>query len=256
MLAMQIGLNSQAAIRAIDLAKTGFDGPKDILEGPFGYFALFEDEFDLTPLFSKLGNEFQIELVSHKPYPTGRAGHAVVDGLLTLQRAHKFSIEQIKQITVSAPPLTNRLVGRPVLDSMTPSYAKLCNGYIAATALLTGNVTIQDFDLAKLQDPNRLELANKVKTQLNTCTNPNALAPVTVQVTLNAGNVLSIELPYILGNPLKPFNKQAQLAKFRAACKSAILPFSDEQIAELTNLIDALDTIEDIGQLVQQLSNH
>jgi aconitate decarboxylase len=256
MLAMQIGFNSQAAIRAIDLAQTGFEGPKNILEGPFGYFSLFEDTFDLSPLFSKLGNEFQIEQVSHKPFPTGRAGHGTADGLLTLLHEHNFSLDQIDHITVEATPLINRLVGRPVKNDMTASYAKLCNGYIAATALLTGNITVEDFELEKLRDPERLALAKKVVTRLNDCANPNALAPVCVSVTLKCGIVHSIDLPHILGNPLKPLNRKAQLIKFEAACKSAIVSFCDDQITELTNLIDEIDGIEDIGELIHKLSKN
>ncbi len=253
MLAMQIGMNAQAALRAVDLATAGFQGPKDILEGPYGYFNLFEDEYDLTDFNLKLGRQFQIEQVSHKPFPTGRAGHGTIDGLLTLKRQHHFDATEVKLIEVSATPLIKRLVGRPAKPNMSVSYAKLCNGYIAATALLTGQVTVQDFDSDCLNDPIRLDLAAKLTTQLNGCKDPNALAPVKVRVVLNDGRDLQIDLAEILGHPTKPLDKMAQINKFTAACRSAVTPFSDEQIKRLINRIDTLEDIEDIGDLIAMM---
>ncbi len=255
MLALQIGLNAQAAIRAIDLAEAGFDGPKDILEGPYGYFANFEDSYDINILTTKLGKGYQIEQVSHKPFPTGRAGHGTADGLLILQNTHGFKAQDVAIIKVRATPLINRLVGRPVKDDMDVSYAKLCNGYIAATALLTGNVTVEDFDLACLQDPERLALARKVSTELNGCCDPNALAPVNVTVELYNSQTLQIDLPAVLGNPLRPMSREAQLEKFRAACRSAVVPFSAPRIDKLIKSIDELEQIQNINQLVELMVN-
>ena len=42
LLAMQMGFNARNAVVACDLAARGFDGPKNVLEGPFGYFKLIE----------------------------------------------------------------------------------------------------------------------------------------------------------------------------------------------------------------------
>lgn len=256
MLALQISVNSNNAINAVDMARAGFEGPKDILEGPFGYFNLFEDSHDLTYFNQNIGKHFQIEQVSHKPFPTGRAGHGTVDGLQELQTKHGFRAEQIKQILVSATPLINRLVGRPIKPDMDVSYAKLCNGYIAATALLTGTVTVQDFDADKLIDAKRLALGAKVITKLNQVSDPNALAPVSVSVELNSGQQFTISLPAILGNPQRPLSRKAQEDKFRAACLSAKTPFNVTQIDNLINSIDELDQIQNISTLTALTINN
>lgn len=256
MLAMQIALNSQGATHAADLARAGFAGPHDILEGPFGYFDLFEDSYDLTEFYQKIGKQYQIEQVSHKPFPTGRAGHGAVDGLLTLQQLYGFTGQDVKSITVHGTPLINRLVARPIKDNMDASYAKLCNGYIAATALLTGNVNVTDFDNKQLQNKDRLNLGKKIKTVLNDCQDPNALAPVTVEVTLKNDDYFKMELPAVLGNPQKPLMRDAQVEKFYAACRSACVPFSDRQIEKLINSIDELEQIQNINTLVKLMVNN
>ena len=253
MLAMQIGINASAAIRAVDMAQAGFAGPKDILQGPYGYFRLFEDSFDIQPLVQKLGREYQIEHVSHKPFPTGRAGHGTIDGLQQLQKQHGFSAQDVVRVDVYGTPLINKLVGRPIKEGMDASYAKLCNGYIAASALLTGDIGVVDFEPECLQDAKRLALGSKVYTHLNAVSDPNALAPVSVSVSLISGVKHSVELQHILGSPQNPLGREAQLSKFNAACNSAIVPFSDADISFLIKRIDQLEQITNINNLVEAL---
>ncbi|QHJ13844.1 hypothetical protein FX988_04124 [Paraglaciecola mesophila] len=253
MLAMQIGVNAATAVRAIDMAQAGLEGPKDILQGPYGYFHLFEDSYDLAPLRDKVGREFQIEVVSHKPFPTGRAGHGTIDGLQRLQRSHDFTAQEVAKIDVYAPPLINKLVGRPIKSGMDASYAKLCNGYVAACALLKGDVGVTDFSPDCLADPQILALGGKVFTHLNQVSDPNALAPVSVAVTLLSGQQFQIEIADVLGSPQNPLGRQTQLVKFRAACESAVKPFDEHNIAFLIKRIDQLEQIPNINHLVEAL---
>lgn len=253
MLAMQIGINARAAIHAVDLAQAGFTGPKDFLEGPFGYFRLFEQSYDLSPLLSELGQRYQIERISHKPYPTGRAGHGAVDAIVTLQREHGFTAAQVARIKISATPLILRLVNRPVKVDMDSAYAKLCQGYIAACALLHGQVTVEDFDPAALRDPQRLALAECVSMQLNTCTDPNALAPVNVKILLKDGRELGLDLPAVLGHPERPLLAGQQQQKCLAAIASCAEPYSAADWQQLTNSIDQLESLANSGELVKLL---
>ncbi|WP_166425596.1 MmgE/PrpD family protein [Paraglaciecola sp. 20A4] len=253
MLAMQIGINAAAAIRAVDMAEAGFTGPKDILQGPYGYFHLFEDSYDLSPLVEKLGREFQIEQVSHKPFPTGRAGHGTIDGLLRLQKEHGFSTHEIARIDIYGTPLIIKLVGRPVKQDMDASYAKLCNGYIAASLLLTGSVGVADFEQDCLDDPDRIALGAKVHTHVNEVQDLNALVPVRVSVTLNSGTEYQVDLKHVLGSPQNPLSRDAQIAKFTAACSSAVPPFNEHNIGLLIKRIDQLEQIPNINSLVEVL---
>ena len=255
MLALQIGLNAANAINGVDLARAGFESPKDILEGPYGFFNLFEDSYDLTKFNEKLGKTFQIEQVSHKPYPTGRAGHGGIDGVLTLQQQHQFDINSIQAIRVKAPPLIKRLVGRPAKANMDANYAKLCNGYVIASALITGSVTVADFTSDALNQAERLSLAAKVETVESEVTDPNALAPVEVSIVLDGGQQYQLQLPAVLGHPNRPFSPKAQQAKFVACCQSACYPFTQTKIDKLINRIDAIDEIQNINELVLLMIN-
>ena len=248
-LPLQIGANARAAVTALDLATAGFDGPRDALEGPFGYFALVDGQFDLAP-FDDLGRVFRIAEVSHKPFPTGRAAHAALDGLDRLQQAHGFANDAVARVTLEPPPLIRRLVGRPASAGMKPSWARLCLPYLVATRLATGAVRVEDFDPEALADPTRLARAAIVDWRPNGVEDPNALVPQSLEVALRDGRVLRIDLPAVLGAPTRPLDRAAQRAKFDACLDSAPGRFVAARREALWAAVASLDTLPDLRELV------
>jgi 2-methylcitrate dehydratase PrpD len=256
-LALQIGFNARAVVTAFDLAAQGFTGPKDILEGRFGYFALFDGEADWSAGSADLGRVFQVTRMSHKPFPTGRAAHGGIDGVLTLQARHGFTADDVARVRISAPPLIVHLVGRPAKPGMEVGYAKLCIGYVVATALLTGSVGVADFTAERLADPRRLALAQRVELAANDIIDANALAPQSVEVALKDGAVYSVDLPAVLGHPDRPLGRAEQLKKFEACCRSASTTFDPAVVAQLVTAIDRLDTIDDVRSILDLIvSDH
>ena len=230
MLALQIGFASRAALSALDLAQTGFSGPHDVLQGPYGYFDLFDAP--LAPRIDAVRAEFEnlqrgacIQQLSHKPFPTGRAAHGALDGLATLRAQHGFGAADVQRIELAAPPLIRRLVGRPMQAAMDANYARLCLPFLAATFLRKGDVKLTDFSAdtlpIALADPALQALAERVFVVPNNCTDANALVPQTLSVSLPNAHVLRIELPAVLGHPARPLSSAAQAAKFDACCAFA-----------------------------------
>jgi len=249
-LPMQIAFNARNALCALDLAAAGLDGPKNFLQGQFGFFALMEDQGNVNEAFSQLGKHYQIESVSHKPFPTGRAAHGALDGIQRLLAEQEFSPADIDKIVVSAPPLILRLVNRPMTGDMQHNYAKLCLPFIAATLLLNGEVRVGDYEESCLRDPARRALAEKISMVPNGCADPNALAPQSVHIKLLNGTLLDVDLPAVLGNPTRPLSRAQHLEKFRDCCVSAKKPFDGRQINALIEAVDKLDLLEDLRDLV------
>src|SRR3546814_7739301 len=95
------------------------------------------------------------------------------------------------------------------------NYARLCGSYAAARLLLTGGLGVHDFTREALDDPATLELAGRVGIAPDGNADPNALAPVTVTVRLHSGAELARSVAVIYGNPARPLDRAAHLAKFR-----------------------------------------
>ena len=135
---------------------------------------------------------------------------------------------------------------------MDVNYARLCLPYLAATALLKGaqgSVGLDDFDRAALDDPARHALAACVHSVPNACTDPNALAPQTLRVTLLSGAVLTAELPAVLGHPERPLPDAAQRLKFDRCCAHAGLDAAaaDRLHSACGRLLQCTDVADWIG---------
>jgi 2-methylcitrate dehydratase PrpD len=250
LLAMQIGFNARNPVVACDMAARGLGAPQNLLEGPFGFYRLFEGDHDLAPVLDGLGKTCRITEVAHKPFPCGRATHGVLDGVLSLRREHAFAADQIERIECRVPPLTHRLVGRPARAGMTVSYARLCAPYVIACALRGGGVGLDDFQPDALADPARLALAQRVGLGADDNPDPNALTPVSVAVRLTGGATHETSVRDVYGSPKRPMGREAHLAKFRANWISGARPLPEAAGEGLIELVDELEAVRDVRLLV------
>ena len=253
-LAMQAGFNARNALVACDLAARGVPGPRAVLQGPFGFFALFEGEYDLQPVLAQIGRTWRITEVAHKPYPSGRATHGIIDACLQIARERTLAVHDIKAVTARVPPLTHRLVGRRPHAQMSINYARLCGAYTAACALRAGTLGLDDFDDAALCDTDRLELAERIDVVADASTDPNALTPISVEIMLRDGARVSRTLDVIYGNPARPMQREAQLKKFHANCQASARPLADGAPERVIALLDAMDDVADVRVLLDCLT--
>ena len=250
LLPAQIAFNARGALTALDLAAAGLAGPQEVLEGPFGYFRLFESgAWDLAPVLADLGRVWQITRVSHKPFPTGRATHAAIDGVLQLKRQHGFAAGEVASVCATVPPLIQQLVGRSDVPAPTASYARLCIPFVVATALLRGGVDVADFAPDRLADSTVHDLAARVGVVTDANPDPNALMPQRIEVVLRSGVRHELALESAIGHPASPLTREQHLAKFRRCWTYGRQPLAAERGERLIALIDGLESVPDIREL-------
>lgn len=249
----QVGFNARNAITACDLAAAGLQGLAHSLEGPFGYFRLFEEEGDIRAVLPSLGRTWRMAEVSHKPFPTGRAAHGGLDGLDQLRAAHGFAAADVASMRLRAPPLIGHLVGRRPSPGMSPAYARLCLAYAAAVALIRGRIWLDDFTPERIADPAVQALAARIHVMDDGNPDPNALPPQRLEIDLQDSRRLEIDLPAVLGSPAAPLGRERHLAKFRA-CWAQARPGRDDQAEDLIAAIDRIETLDDLRPLLALLA--
>ena len=254
LLGMQVGFNARAAIASCDFAREGLLGPADVLTGQYGYFRLMEEPgLDIAFARSELEACFQIERMTHKPYPSGRLTHGVVDGLGRLMTAHGFAPDDVAAIHCEVPRLVKRLVGRPDIPDPAPNYAKLCLPFVAGTYLNHGAVDVEHFiGPEMLRDPRTHAFAAKVSLEETDNPSNSAMAPLTVAVRLNTGAEHRVEIAAVYGHADNPLTRDENLDKFWR-CWHRVPGLSDAQGQALIDVVEAIEDLSDAAAIPRLL---
>ncbi|MBF2755184.1 MAG: MmgE/PrpD family protein [Gammaproteobacteria bacterium AqS3] len=247
-LPMQIGFAARNAVMAVEMARAGLCGPRQFLHGEFGFYRLFEQGGNWEDAAQRLGSG-EIARISHKPFPSGRATHALLDGLLRLGGADLRC--EVRAVRLIAPPLIVRLVDRPATVDMPPSTARLCAPYVGARLLLHGGVRVQDFDPARIAEGDWAEPASRISVRAGEWDDPNAMAPQRIEVELAGGEVRSLDIECALGAPQNPLSEARQLEKFHACAASIGLAGADA--GRIVETVQRLDDLADIAELTRLL---
>lgn len=246
MMPMQVGFNARGALESADLAVQGVQGPIETFEGQYGFMRLFEGEWDLEPHLSKLGKEWQMAHVSHKPFPAGRAGHGAIEGVMRFLEEAPFALDEVASVRVIAPPLIHQLTARPDVPAPSGNYARLCAAFIGAKVLQHGTFGIEHCRGDQLTDPLTHELAKLFSVEINSETDPNLLVPHDIVVAARDGREWRWRCETMLASPERPLSREAHIAKFRRCCTFAARPMDADTIDELIEMIDQLDLIGDV----------
>ena len=253
LLGMQMGFNARNAMLACDLAERGVPGPRDVLEGPFGYFMLFESGYDLASVLPQLGQQWRITEMAHKPFPSGRATHGIVDACMTLRRTGDISPDGISRVIARVPPLIHHLVGRPCLPDMDINYARLCARFAAARILIAGDLVTDDFTDRGRSDSDSLALASRVEIIVDDNPDPNALTPVTVNIEMDDGAQHEISVDTVYGHPNNPMTRQDWLKKFRSNWQHAAVALGEDAREHVITQVENLPTVVDTAQIIDDL---
>lgn len=253
-LPLQVGVNSRAALQSVDIARAGLAGPVDVFEGKYGYLRLFEGEWDLEPVLQSLGKSWRIAELSHKPYPSGRATHAGVEGIIELRQQHGFTADDIESITIVGPPVTARLCSRPDIADPSPNYARLCMSYVAAKILLNGTIDLAHYRGTELTDAATHRLAPRIRMVADTNPDQNALLPVDVTIVLTDGTTLHWHCDAMLASPTRRLTREQHLAKFHRCCDFAAAPMPRRQQEALIAAVDDIEGIADVRTLTGLLT--
>ena len=250
LLALQIGLNAKNALLACDLAENGLPGLNGVLEGRFGYFGLFEAAGDIRSVLPTLKQNWRIKEVAHKPFPSGRATHGIVDAIREIQAEHEIDVDAVVRLEARVPSLINHLVGRPVHDNMEISYARLNGQYAAAVMLQRKFIGIHDYTDEAIRNKASIGLAEKVKIIVNDNPDPNALSPVEIDIHMKNGEKFSRRIETVYGNPQKPLSREEHLAKFRRNWEVAKVGLIMENAEKMIGAVDNLEKVTDICELI------
>jgi 2-methylcitrate dehydratase PrpD len=158
------GFVSQSGILCAQLAQRGITGPKNFLEGTYGYFHLYaKDKYDTEPVIGDLGKRFEMQKTLFKKYPSCGGTLAPTDAVLGLVHEENLQPEDVARIDIKVSPHVFKLVGGLFEVGENPKVNAQFNiRYCVANALLRRSSRLCHFDEADIQDPRIMELVKVV----------------------------------------------------------------------------------------------
>src|SRR5712692_8160793 len=162
---MHAGRASQSGLYGALLARRGFTGIVDVFEAPYGgfctTFSRSHDRFDLNELSAGLGERFETLRIALKFYSCVGSNHTTLDAVRDIRRRRPFTPDDIDRIVVHGSQVTVDHVGwryRP--EGLTAAQLNL--PFCVATLLLEGDVFVDQFGPAAVDDGARIALSRKV----------------------------------------------------------------------------------------------
>src|SRR5271157_4634862 len=247
---MQAGQAASAGVFSAVLAQTGLTGARNIFEGRFGFFELYQPHgYAAAALLCDLGTAFRGEALSYKPYPCGRPLHAAIDAAL-MARA-RLNIERpddIGSVTIEADPAGHSDQFGRGLPKRRPTQvveAQFAQPFLVATALVHGKVGIAEVD--GLGDASVLALSDRIA---GVARDGRAKRSLSITVHRTDGRSVTVEATDPIGSPEKPLSDTQFEAKFRDCARNAVRPLSDASVGAVLATIGRLETLADARELL------
>ncbi|KPK28164.1 MAG: hypothetical protein AMK69_09270 [Nitrospira bacterium SG8_3] len=229
------------------LAQKGFTGARKILEGEKGFFRATSKDFDETKSLAGLGKNFLFERNSLKYYASCGHTHSVIESILQATEANPIDAARIERVDVSVYQAALDLLEN--VEPSTPYMAKFSLPFCVATALRYGHVNTGDFIETRLQDPDLLQLMERIKIH----SDPQLSLqypfkwPARVEIITRDGKRLKGSSDFPKGDPENPLGERDLIEKFRDLTKGLLSDRSAEAIVER---VMGLEDVDDISHLL------
>ncbi len=253
---MHAGRGAQSGVYAAFLAEADYTGIVTLFESEYGGFCTTYsgtgDRFNLDALTLGLGQNFETLRTSLKFYASAASTHTALDALQQIQSRRPFTADDVEKITVHACHGVVTHVGWKYEPRGLTS-AQMNLPFCMATLLLEGDVFIEQFNAAAVNDPRRMALAEKVEVREDsaiTAKGRPSRYEVMVQVVLKDGTQLE-ETAYAARGSAKLFASEEEVvAKFEKLA-SRVLPRA--QVAELRDTVLNLEKQPTLSGLAKLL---
>jgi aconitate decarboxylase len=253
---MHAGRASQSGLYGALLADGGFTGIINVLESEYGGFCTAmsqsKDNFNLKELTSGLGSRWEIMGVALKFYSCVGSNHTTLDAIRLMQEEKPFGPKDVKKIVVHGSKVTMEHVGWKYVPQGLTS-AQLNLPYCVATLLLDGDCFVDQFTEARVADPARMALAEKVEVREDkaiTAKGAKFRHMVHAEAHLNDGTVLKRTVEAGRGSEMNFASDADVVQKFEKLASKAL---PKAQVEKLRDAMLGLEKLGDASELAQLL---
>ncbi len=235
------------------LARRGYTSPTTVFEGEDGFLRAYsyKDIYDCNKLTDKLGEKWEMADTSIKVHACCRFSAPLADCAVDL---HKQGVkpDEVKEILAKVNKYSIKVLCNPAELKYNPHTevdAQFSLPYAVAVGICKGRESIYEYNDEAIKDKQVLELAAKVKWELD----PEAEAvypkyyPCTVIVKMKDGREFTSHVDYPKGDPENPVSFDETVEKFRFVASATI---GKDKIEKIIDYVKNLDKLDDMRKLV------
>ncbi len=222
------GNAARNGLMAALLGAQGFTSSDRGIEAPRGFAHVMSTRFDPTQITSGLGESWEIDINTYKPFACGIVIHPIIDACVQLREAHGLAGEEIESIEARVHPLVIELTGKKT--PRTGLEGKFSVYHSAAVGIIHGAAGEREYSDSVVRDPKVVALRDRVTATIDDSMHEDQTE---VDIRLRDGRVLTCRVDNAIGSLARPLSDADIERKFRGLAQD-ILPSA--QIDRLVGL--------------------
>jgi len=249
------GWVAQGGVICSRLASQGITGPRNFLNGIYGYLHLYgKDLFTGDRITADLGRIYRLQNMVYKKYPSCALTQGPTDTILKLMTEEKIAARDVDRIEVTVPPYTHKLVGHEFEIGDNPRVnAQFSIRYCVANAMLRGGAKIEHFEEALIRDGKVAEFTKKIALIPDSALEKRGHTAMDMRVRLKDGREFFRQLDIAPGFPGNPLTREDHEKRFLDCLGFAKMPIGEKKATEIVGMIENLENVVDVRKFVQLL---
>jgi 2-methylcitrate dehydratase PrpD len=250
------GWVAQGGLLCARLASKGITGPKNFLEGVYGYLHLYgKDLFTAEAVLAGLGEDYRQERMVYKKYPSCALTQGPTDTILRLVTEEGLKPEAVEEIVVVVPPYTYKLVGHEFELGDNPRVnAQFSIRYCVANALLEGSSRLEHFEEMRIRNGKAAELSKRVRVVADKALEGRGHTATDIHVRRRDGRRLLRKVDIGPGFPGNPLTREDHMKRFEDCLAFAKKPIDRPTAAQIVSLVERLEEVDDVRVFVRLLT--
>jgi 2-methylcitrate dehydratase PrpD len=248
---------AENGVAAALMARQGFTGPEDILEGANGFARAYADATDFGIVTDGLGDDYLLRGVTVKGHACSARVQAAVEGILDLGRSNRIDPDEVADVFVGIPAV---ILGRLTIPKPVDiQAAQMSLPHSAALAVAMAHTAEDGFALAvsdyesSLHDPRVKEIEQRVRCEVDPEVEAATTAesvPARVIITMKDGTKHSAFVSAPKGSPSRPFTHGDHVARFRRELTKRLTEKTCDEIVDIAEHLADLDKVKRITDLL------
>jgi 2-methylcitrate dehydratase PrpD len=252
------GRVAQSAVLSARFASKGVTGPKNFLDGVYGYFHLYGKNLSRgEEAVSDLGTRYDLLKLVFKKYPSCALTAGSTDVMLKLIAEADIAAHDIERIEITVPPYTHKLVGHTFEVGDNPKVnAQFSIQYCVANALLRRSSKLIHFEADYVNDPAVNELVGRIMIIPDATLEARGHTPLDMKVVTRAGAEFLRKLDVAPGFPANPLTKEEHRNRFLDCVDFAGSHMDGQNAEQIMEMVSTVEGVPDIRMLIPLVTAH